>query len=131
MKGLDTNVLVRYLTQDDPAQSRKANAVFERAIAGGERIHVDTVVLCELVWVLHSAYGHDRATVAATLDKLLDAARLSIDGRDLVREAAGLYATGPGDFADYVLARRSRSAGCDTTLTFDRAHRGSDLFTVL
>jgi predicted nucleic-acid-binding protein len=131
MKGLDTNVLVRYLTQDDPAQSRKANAVLERAITGGERIHVDTVVLCELVWVLHVAYGHDRATVAATLDKLLDAAQLSIDGRDLVREAAGLYATGPGDFADYVLALRGQASGCDTTLTFDHAHRRSDLFTVL
>jgi predicted nucleic-acid-binding protein len=131
MKGLDTNVLVRYLTQDDASQSRKANAVFERALTGGERLHVDTVVLCELVWVLHAAYGHDRATVASTLDKLLDAAQLSIDDRDLVREAARRYATGPGDFADHVLGLRSRAAGCDTTLTFDRAHRASDLFTVL
>jgi predicted nucleic-acid-binding protein len=131
MNGLDTNVLVRYLTQDDAPQSRKANAVFERASAGGARIHVDTVVLCELVWVLRTAYGHDRATVASTLDKLLDAAQLSIDDRDLVREAARRYASGPGDFADYILALRSRSAGCDTTLTFDRAHRASDLFTML
>jgi predicted nucleic-acid-binding protein len=131
MNGLDTNVLVRYLTQDDASQSRKANAVFERAMAGGERLHVDAVVLCELVWVLRTAYGHDRATVASTLEKLLDAAQLSIDGRDLVREAARRYAAGSGDFADHVLGLRNRAAGCDTTLTFDRAHKGSDLFTVL
>jgi predicted nucleic-acid-binding protein len=131
MRGLDTNVLVRYLTQDDASQSRRANAVFERASAGGDRIHVDAVVLCELVWVLRTAYGHDRATVASTLAKLLEAAQLSIDDRDLVREAARRYSSGPGDFADYMLALRCRSAGCDTTLTFDRAHRASDLFTVL
>jgi predicted nucleic-acid-binding protein len=131
MKGVDTNVLVRYLTQDDASQGKRATAVFERALAAGERIHVDTVVLCELVWVLRTAYGHERATVAATVDKLLDAAQLSIDDRDRVREAARRYTHGPGDFADYVLGLRNRSAGCDTTLTFDRAHRQSDLFSLL
>jgi predicted nucleic-acid-binding protein len=131
MKGLDTNVLVRYLTQDDPSQSRKANAVIERALSGGERIHIDTVVLCELVWVLRAAYGYDRATVASTLARLIEAGELSIDDRDRLREANRRYAAGPGDFADQVLALRGKSAGCDTTLTFDRAHRKNDLFTVL
>ena len=131
MKGLDTNVLVRYLTQDDPSQARKANAVVDRALAGGDRIHIDTVVLCELVWVLRSAYGYDRATVAGTLTKLIEAGQLSVDDRDRLREASHRYAVGRGDFADYVLALRSQSAGCDTTLTFDRAHRKSELFTVM
>lgn len=131
MKGVDTNVLIRYLTQDDPSQGKRASAVVERALVAGERIHVDTVVLCELVWVLRAAYGHERATIAATLDKLLDMTHLSIDDRDPAREAARRYAQGPGDFADYVLGARNRAAGCDTTLTFDRAHRKSDLFTLL
>jgi predicted nucleic-acid-binding protein len=131
MKGLDTNVLVRYLTQDDPAQSRKANAVIDRALTGGERIHLDTVVLCELVWVLRSAYDYDRATVGGTLAKLIEAGQLSVDDRDLLREAVRRYVGGTGDFADCVLALRNRSAGCESTLTFDRAHRRSDLFTVL
>jgi len=131
MKGLDTNVLVRYLTQDDPSQARKANAIVDGALAAGERIHVDTVVLCELVWVLRSAYGYDRATVADTLVKLIETGQLSVDDRDRLREATRRYAAGAGDFADHVLALRNQSAGCDTTLTFDRAHRKSDLFTVL
>jgi predicted nucleic-acid-binding protein len=131
MRGVDTNVLVRYLTQDDAAQARRASVMFERAIAAGERLHVDTVVLCELVWVLRTAYGHERATIAATLDKLLGAAQLSIDDRDRARDAARRYADGPGDFADYVLGLRNRAGGCDTTVTFDRAHRANDLFTVL
>jgi predicted nucleic-acid-binding protein len=131
VKGLDTNVVVRYLTQDDPAQSRRANAIVDDAIAGGERIHVDTVVLCEVVWVLRSAYGFPRAMVAGALGRLLETSQLSVDERDLLREAARRYAAGGGDFADYVIGLRDRDAGCDTTLTFDRAHRKSDLFTVL
>jgi predicted nucleic-acid-binding protein len=129
MRGIDTNVVVRYLTQDDPAQSKRANAIIDGALATGERLHLDAIVLCELVWVLRSGYGFDRATVAATLIKLLDAAQLSVDNRDLLRDATRRYASG-GDFADFILALRNRAVGCDTTLTFDRAHRKSDLFTL-
>jgi predicted nucleic-acid-binding protein len=128
---LDTNVIVRYLTQDDPRQSKRANAVIEKALAGEERLHVDTIVLCELVWVLRAAYQLDRATVAAALLQLIDAAQLSLDDRDLLREAAHRYRVGPGDFADYAIGLRSRAAGCDSTLTFDRAHKRDELFTLL
>jgi predicted nucleic-acid-binding protein len=131
MKGLDTNVLVRYLTQDDPRQSKRANAVIESALAGDERLHVDTIVLCELVWVLRAAYQLDRATVAAALLQLIDTAQLSLDDRDLVREAARRYRAGPGDFADYAIGLRDRAAGCETTLTFDRAHKRTELFSLL
>jgi predicted nucleic-acid-binding protein len=131
MKGLDTNVLARYLVQDDPRQSRRANAVIENALAGEGRLHVDTIVLCELVWVLRTAFRLDRVTVAAALLQLVDAAQLSLDDRDLVRAAAERYRRGPGDFADHVIGLRNRAAGCETTLTFDRAHRRDELFTLL
>jgi len=131
MRGLDTNVLVRYLTQDDPRQSKRANAVIESALASEDRLHVDTTVLCELVWVLREAYGLDRATVVAALLQLMDAAQLSLNDRDLVREAAHRYRAGPGDFADYIIGLRNRAAGCKTTLTFDRAHKRSELFSLL
>jgi predicted nucleic-acid-binding protein len=131
MRGLDTNVVVRYLTQDDPRQSKRANAVIESALAGEDRLHVDTIVLCELVWVLSAAYQLDRATVAAALLQLIDAAQLSLDDRDLLREAARRYQAGPGDFADYTIGLRNRAAGCETTLTFDRAHKRDELFSLL
>lgn len=131
MRGLDTNVLVRYLTQDDPRQSKRANAMIDAALAGDDHLHIDTVVLCELVWVLRAAYRLDRATVASTLLQLIDAAQLSLDDRDLLREAALRYRDGPGDFADYALGLRNRAAGCEATLTFDRAHARDELFTLL
>jgi len=131
MTGLDTNVLVRYLTQDDPAQVRKANALIDGAVREGERLHLDVVVLCEVVWVLRGAYEIKKEGVADALDKILDAAQFHIEDRDLLREAVGAFRGGQGDFSDYVLGLRNRRAGCDATATFDKALRKSELFTQL
>ena len=131
MTGLDTNVLVRYLTQDEPSQAKRANRLVADAEVGREKLHIDVVVLCELVWVLRGAYGFEKSTVCAVLDKILDAALFSMDDRDIVREAAAAYRTGKGDLADYLLGSRNRTAGCRATVTFDRALKGSDLFVLL
>jgi predicted nucleic-acid-binding protein len=129
--GLDTNVLVRYLTQDEPGQAKKANALIAAAAAKREKLHLDVVVLCEVVWVLRGAYGFDKDTVCGALEKILAAAQFSIADRDRVREALALYRAEGGDFADYILGSRNRAAGCDVTATFDRALKGSALFHML
>jgi AbrB family looped-hinge helix DNA binding protein len=131
MIGLDTNVLVRYLTQDEPGQAKKANALIAAAEAKREKLHLDVVVLCELVWVLRGAYDLDKDTVCAALDKILAAAQFSIDDRDRVREALSQYRAEGADFADYLLGSRNRGAGCSATVTFDRALKGSALFHLL
>ena len=131
MRGLDTSVLVRYLTQDDPAQARKANAVIAETVARGEQCSINAIVLCELVWVLQAAYGIDRDTVAMALDRVLDTAQFVIEDKDLVRRALEEYRRGPGDFSDYLIGWRNRQAGCSDTATFDRSLRKSGLFTVL
>jgi predicted nucleic-acid-binding protein len=129
--GLDTNVLVRYLTQDDPRQSRRANALVADVVAGGERLFVSAVVLCELVWVLRGNYALDKAEVVAALERILATAQLEIDQKDLVREALEDYRTGGGDFAVYVIGRRGQEAGCHRTATFDQHLKTSALFRVL
>lgn len=131
MRGLDTNVLVRYLTQDDPGQSRRANAIIAEATTRGEPCVIDLIVLCELVWVLREAYGLDRATVAATLEKVLDTAQLVVPQADLARRALADYRGGRGDFADYVIGWRNQQSGCSDTVTFDRALGRHTLFRVL
>ena len=131
MTGLDTNVLVRYLTQDDPAQSRKANAVIRRAVARGEPCSVSAIVLSELVWVLRGAYGLHKGTVVATLERVLDTAQFVVEHADVARRALDDYRRGRGDFADYLLGWRNRDAGCSNTVTFDRALRRNSLFRVL
>ncbi|MGH3546108.1 MAG: PIN domain-containing protein [Mycobacteriales bacterium] len=131
MRGLDTNVVVRYLTQDDPVQAKLANNLIESAAASGEKLHLDAVVLCELVWVLCRAYRFDKPTIVGLLDKILAAAYFSIAGRDSLREALVEYRSGTGDFADYVIGLRNRGAGCDDTITFDRGLSGSPLFSLV
>jgi len=131
MTGLDTNVLVRYLTQDDLAQARKANALIDGAVGKGEGLHLDVIVLCELVWVLRGAYDFAKETVGEAVEKILDAAQFSVDDRDLLREALEAYRAGQGDFAEYVLGLRNRKAGCSATVTLDRALKKNGLFSVL
>lgn len=131
MIGLDANVLVRYLTQDDPAQSRKANAVIADAANRGEQCSIGAVVLCELVWVLRDAYRLDRPTVATALERVLDTAQLAVEHADLARRALDDYRRGRGDFADYLIGWRNRHAGCSSTVTFDRSLRRNPLFHVL
>ena len=131
MTGLDTNVLVRYLTQDDASQARKANALVADTVARGERCFVVGVVLCELVWVLRGAYAFDKATVVGVLERILATAQFTIDEKDVVRRAVDDYRSGKGDFADYLIGHHGQESGCRTTATFDRQLKGSALFQVL
>lgn len=131
MTGLDTNVLVRYLTQDDPGQARRANAVVAERTSGGERCFVGPIVLCELTWVLREAYGRPKADLVKTLDLILATKQFEIGEKDLVREALDAYRTGRGDFADYLIGAGHTHAGCAETVTFDRRLGGASGFRVL
>jgi predicted nucleic-acid-binding protein len=131
LKGFDTNVLVRFLTADDAAQHGRAARRIAELVDAGERARLDVIVLCELVWVLESGYGFDRAELAGALEAVLDAEPFEVESRELVRHAVARYREGSGGFADHLVGLRNRAAGCDVTLTFDRAlHRSSDFAPV-
>jgi len=128
--GLDTNVLVRYLTQDDAKQFHEASTLLLGLEKQERTAHLSTVTLCETVWVLARAYKIDRAEIVGMFEKLLDISLFVIEDKDAVREAVGLYRAGKGDFADYLVGVRSRNAGSVTVATFDEAlHAHSDLFS--
>ncbi|MEI6786847.1 MAG: type II toxin-antitoxin system VapC family toxin [bacterium] len=131
MTGLDTNVLVRYLTHDDPCQAVKASKIVEEALSKGEKLLIHPVVLCELVWVLESAYDYDRSEVAVTLDRILRTAQFTILDKEIVWSAWGDYRSGKGDFSDYLIGRANGRFGAEHTVTFDKALKGSRLFRVL
>jgi len=127
--GLDTNVLVRYLTQDDAKQFQEASALMLGLEKQQRKAYLSTVTLCETVWVLARAYKIDRAEIVGMFAKLLDTSLFVIEDKDTVREAVDRYRTGKGDFADYIVGVRSRNAGSLTVATFDEAlHAHPDLF---
>jgi len=128
MKGVDTNLLVRFLTRDDERQYRLASRAVASHAESGEPLRIDATVLCELVRVLESAYGYGRDEVASALEALDGAHPVEIEARDLARQATGNYREGGGGFSDHLLGLRNRRAGCETTLTFDRRLKRSELF---
>lgn len=131
MKGLDTNVLVRYLVRDEPAQERAALRFIESAAERGEPILVNAVVLCELVWVLRSSYGYSKDDVAGAVEKILSAEQLEVEDVDAAWLALGDFRGGRADFADCLIGRRNLRLGCETTATFDGRLRGIPGFELL
>lgn len=131
MRGLDTNVLVRYLTDDDVAQSKKAAALIDTAVARGDRLFIGSVVLCELAWVLRWAYDVTKDDLVTTLERILATSQFVIGDKDVVRRALETYRTGKGDFADYVIGESHRAAGAAATVTLDRRLRGNGAFEMI
>lgn len=131
MTGLDTNVLVRYLTQDDRAQSRKATQVIEAAAKHGELLYITTVVLCELVWVLEAAYGHHKQEIQMVLERILRTAQFRFDHKDQLWQAWQDYRQGQADFSDYLIGHLGLRTGCQETVTFDRALQHHPAFQLL
>lgn len=131
MTGLDTNVLVRYLTWDDPDQAARAAALIEESAEAGAPLFVSTVVLCEVVWVLETAYGTARSEVLDTLDALLRTAQFTFSEKDVLWAALGDARRGEADFPDCVIGRQGDAAGCERTVTFDRTAAAGPHFELL
>jgi predicted nucleic-acid-binding protein len=118
MIGLDTNVLVRYIMQDDAKQAAKATKLIE-SLTPSEPGFVPLVAVVELVWVLSGSFDLTRAQVVEALDALIRAKQLVVDQADQVVRALRAYGTGSADFADCLIERTAKAAGCDRVMTFD------------
>ncbi|HMD31330.1 MAG TPA: type II toxin-antitoxin system VapC family toxin [Candidatus Acidoferrales bacterium] len=120
MIGLDTNILVRYLTQDDPIQSRKATEIIERRLTEENPGFVSIVAMVETVWVLDRAYQLSPQEIAATVERILQVDVLVVENEREVFTAMTALKKGQGLFADALIAELDARAGCSCTLTFDR-----------
>lgn len=118
MIGLDTNVLVRYIAQDDPKQSLRATQIVE-SLTADEPGFVGLVTLVELSWVLSSCYGFTREELVQTLDLLLRTRELVVEQADIVARAVAVLRRLRADFADCLIAASASTAGCSKTVTFD------------
>ncbi len=127
MTSFDTNVAVRLLVEDDPAQCERAERAFRSALAQGG-VFFSVVVLVEVAWVLRVACKQDRVTIAAALRKLVGTEGVTIEHDAIVRRAILEYEAGSADFSDYVIRESSREAAALPVLTFDeRFARGPDV----
>ena len=120
MIGLDTNILIRYLTQDDPVQSAKATEILERRLTRRNLGFVSVVAMVETVWVLDRAYGLTAQEIATAIERLLQVEVLTIEKEQEVFTAMVALKRGRGSFADALIAELGVRAGCTRTLTFDQ-----------
>ena len=121
MAALDTNILVRYLVNDDAEQSAAAQRLIGQALRTQQTLFVPITVVLELEWVLRSAYGFAKPITIAALSNLLSAAELSFESERALEVALHLYRDGAADFADCVHAALAAQAGETPWWTFDKA----------
>ncbi len=127
--AFDTNVLIRVLVGDDPAQTKKAERLFvEHARRDG--IFVSLVVLAELAWVLRAAYGWDRATIHERLSRLVRTRGVAFEDLDLVDGALERYRAGGAELPDYLIVAKAQSVG-DALFTFDKRLARADGVTLI
>jgi predicted nucleic-acid-binding protein len=118
--GLDTNILVRFLAQDDVVQSPRANQIIERQLTEERPGFISLVTMVETVWVLDRIYGLSNAEIAATVERILQAETLFVQNEQEVFTAAIALKTGVAAFADALIGALGAWAGCTATLTFDK-----------
>ncbi len=128
---MDTNVLVRYLVWDDKKQAQKASDCIRKIVEAGELCFINAIVLCELVWVLESAYGFQRSKIAEVCEKVLMTKQFEIESKDLTRKAVNYYKEGKADFADYLIGEINKHEGCEYTYTFDLSLKKQSAFSLL
>ncbi len=120
MAGLDTNVLVRWLLDDDARQSAAVNALLVDAKNQDETLFVPTTVTLELEWVLRARYEFDKLTVVKAFVALLETQELDFENEPLLEQALAFYKQGTADFADCLHAGACAAARRSPLLTFDR-----------
>jgi predicted nucleic-acid-binding protein len=120
MIGIDTNVLIRYLTKDDPRQTPKAMELFERGLSEEDPGFISVVAMAETVCVLDRAYGFSNLEIAAAVEYILRVPVLRVESEPEVFTAMIMLRDGYGDFADALIGRLNSRAGCSHAVTFDR-----------
>lgn len=121
MIGIDTNVLVRYIAQDDPTQSKRASRLIEHECSAASPGFISLIVLVELVWVSESCYDASHDEVAEIVKRILSTRQLVVQNAEIAWKALRLFESGKADFADYLVERIAAAAGCSAVVTFDKA----------
>ncbi len=124
MIGLDTNVLVRYFTQDDPEQAALATRVIEDDLSDDRPGFISVVVIVECAWVLGRLYGASAAELHEIIDALLGSPTMVVENRGVIARALVAARQNGGGFADAVITASAQEARCDRVLTFDRGALG-------
>lgn len=119
---IDTNLLIRYLVNDDPRKAQFVDALLKKAAAGEVNILIPSIVIAELVWVLESFYEMQAADISEYVDSILNTPGIFVSDEQVVRSAIRRYSAGRVDFIDAWIAHYAIIKRADEIITFDRKH---------
>jgi len=131
MIALDTNVIVRFLVNDDRAQAHAVYARFKKAETAREILFIPLLVALETIWVLESCYDKSRKDILSALDDLLGMPILKFEEESVIQRLAARGRTGHADLSDLLIALAAESSGCATGLTFDKKAATLPFFRLL
>ena len=131
MIGLDSNILVRYIVQDDLQQSELVNNYLEKNVTITSQGYINSIVLCEIVWVLKRAYGYKKEIIVEVIAKILQTKELIVENSELALLTLKEYQKEQADFCDYFIAVINRDVDCKFTVTMDQLAAKSKYFKLL
>lgn len=131
MIGLDTNILVRYLLNDDVLQSPKATELINRYSGKAGVIVINNIVLCELIWVLERGYKYSKLEIVVLLKNILSTLEFSFESYNDLWVCLLDYEHSEADFSDILIGRLNYNKSCSTSFTFDKKTASSSNFTIL
>ena len=121
MIALDTNALLRLLTEDDAAQATLVRKRLARLDATPESVMLNNTVLVETIWTLRRLYNFERSELQNLLEQLLSASTFCFENREVVTQASALFQSSAADFSDCLIVAQNSALGCEATVTFDKA----------
>ena len=128
MIGIDTNVLIRYIVQDDPGQSRIATRMIEENLSPENKGFIPSIVLCEVIWVLKRFYRQPKEQLLLVVKTILETEVFEVEHRDCAWRAYYDFDEGDADFSDYYIAQVNKVYGASFTVTFDETAQKHRLF---
>jgi predicted nucleic-acid-binding protein len=131
MIALDTNILVRLITQDDARQAALAERLIQQATEEDEACFISDVVLCELEWVLETCYEATRSDLLTAMQEIAVREIFVFENSDSLHWAINLYRESKAEFSDALIGAKARAQGARTTYTFDRVLSQQESFSRL
>ena len=131
MNAIDTNILVRFLVNDDEKQGKAVRLLFEQAEEDGKEFYVVSNVLLETIWVLTAAYECPRSAVLDAIETLSEMAVLRFQDIDYIHQFLDSARSSTFNLSDLLIGYSARSQKCKSTITFDKKAAKSNLFVIL
>ncbi len=129
MIGLDTNILVRYLTQDDLEQSKIVSRLLEKHSGDIKSLFINNIVICELVWVLERGYKYSKSQIVQAIRQIISIEEFAFENNAILWNALEEYEQNSLDFSDALIGKLNTSYNCATTITLDKSAAKSANFT--